>query len=322
MFNSILIILISSLVIYFTGKQFAYASSEIGDYFNLSRSVKGATLDAVASSFPELLIALFSVIFFKEFEIGVGTIAGSVLFNILIIPSLSVLLSPVLFRVSREVMTRDAVFYVLSIVAFLLAVFYSPTWGLSIAIIFIGFYFWYVDLIIDQTKNYQKKKKKTLGAEISVFNKFVSAIVNTVIMGIAAYFLTEHSVLISHILGIPPVIIGFSVVAMATSIPDTIIATVNASRGRIDDVMSNVFGSNIFDILIALGVPLFLSFIVTGKEVNISSGGVDIMIGLVVASLMVFYFIVDDYILTKKNAFIMLLAYVSFVVYLFVKSFV
>ena len=64
MFSSILIIVITGLVIYFFGKRFAIASSEIGDYYNISHSVKGATLDAVASSFPELMIAVFAVVFF------------------------------------------------------------------------------------------------------------------------------------------------------------------------------------------------------------------------------------------------------------------
>ena len=71
------VILLSSIIIYLSGKRFAESSSKIGDFLNLPRDVKGATFDAISSSLPELLVALYSVIFFKQFEVGIGTIAGS-----------------------------------------------------------------------------------------------------------------------------------------------------------------------------------------------------------------------------------------------------
>ncbi len=317
---SILIIVVASLAIYYSGNKFASASSEIGDYFNLSRSVKGATLDAVAGSFPELMIAVFSVVFFHKFDIGIGTIAGSVLFNTLIIPSIAVLVSPVVFRVSREVMVRDAVFYVIAILAFLSSILYSLTWGVATAVIFIGIYLWYINMIIEHTKKYQSEHKKMLGEKISVVMKITSALLNMITIGVAAYFLTKHAILFSQALGIPAVVIGFSVVAMATSIPDTIISVANAKKGRTDDVMSNVFGSNIFNILIALGIPLFLASVLTGEGVDIVSGGFDLLIGLIIATVVVIYFTIDDYILTKRNAVVMLLMYFLFITYLFLRS--
>lgn len=320
MFTSALIIVTAGLIIYFSGKKFAQASSEIGDYFNISHSVKGATLDAVAGSFPELMIAVFSVVVFSNFDVGVGAIAGSVLFNTLIIPSIAVLVSPVVFRVSREVIARDAVFYSISILVFLIAVLYSKTWGLSLAIIFIAIYIWYVDMIIDQTEVYRENHKKILGAKISVTGKIISASANILIIGVASYFLTKHAILLSQTIGVPALIVGFSIVAITTSIPDTIIATVNARKGRSDDVMSNVFGSNIFNILIALGVPLFLFSTLIGGEVQIVSDGIELVVGLILATIMVVSFIIDDYTITKRNAIFMILLYFAFLILMFFKA--
>ncbi len=320
MFNSILIIVVTSLIIYYSGKQFASASSEIGEYFNLPRSVKGATLDAVASSFPELMIGIFSVVFFKEFSIGVGTIAGSVLFNTLIIPSLAVLVSPVVFRVSREVMARDALFYSISIFVFLSAVLYSTHWGIALSVIFIAIYIWYVSIIIVQTEKYQAEHQKLLGEKISVVTKSTTAFFSMIVMGIATYYLTHQAIFLSQSLGIPAIIVGFSIVAMATSIPDAIIAVVNAKKGHTNDVISHVFGSNIFNILIALGLPLFLASALIGESVDVVTGGLGIVVGLLVSTVVVIYFIIDDYILSKKNAFLMLLGYVMFLTYLFLTA--
>ncbi len=78
---SLAIIFFTSIIIHFSGKYFAESSSKVGDYLHLPRSVKGVTFDAVSSSLPELMIALYSVIFFHKFEVGIGM--KSLPFNIL-----------------------------------------------------------------------------------------------------------------------------------------------------------------------------------------------------------------------------------------------
>lgn len=322
MLGSVLMILATSLVIYYAGNKFAVASSVIGDYFNLSRSVKGATLDAVAGSFPELMIALFSVIFFHEFSIGVGTVAGSVMFNTLIIPSIAVFLTPGIFKVSKEVMARDVIFYNLAIIVFLASIVYTAEWGIALAVIFIGIYVWYLNVIIEQTKKYQNSHTRMLGEKISVTFNIITAVISMLVMGISAYYLTDAAIVVANILGVPSFIIGFSVIAVATSLPDTIIAGVNAKKGRMDDVMSNVFGSNIFNILIALGAPLLLISIISGHPLAIVSSGTELVIGLFISSVISTYVLVDDQILTRTDAKVMIGGYLFFLLYLFYRALV
>jgi len=150
------IILLSSIVIYFAGERFAESSSKIGDYFNLPRDVKGATFDAVSSSLPELLVARYSVIIFKQFEVGIGTIAGSALFNLLVIPGLCVLVAPVAFKVSKKVISRDALFYMIAVFTLVVLLLYFQTWGLVIALFLLGLYFVYLNEIIRHTKAHKK----------------------------------------------------------------------------------------------------------------------------------------------------------------------
>ena len=317
MFTSILIIIISGIVIYLSGSRFTKASSEIGYYFNLSPAVKGATLDAIAGSFPELMIAIFSVTYFHLFDFGVGIIAGSVLFNILIIPSVAVFFSPIVFRVSREVVARDAIFYNIAILALLGAVLYSTDWGIAIAVIFIAAYIWYTNIIVEQTKEYQTHHPRMVMDVFSVAKEITIAILSMVLIGIAAYFLTEHAIIVSTLLGIPAILVGFSVIAVATSIPDTVMVALNAKSGDNDDAMSHIFGSNIFNIFVGLGLPLFLATVFFGETITVAIGGVEIMLSLFLATILVNIFIVSDYTLSKKNAVIMTSFYLVFLAYLF-----
>jgi len=315
-----LIIFIASIVIFYVGNIFAKSSSKIGDYLNLPRSVKGATFDAIASSLPELLVALFAVIFFKKFEVGIGTIAGSALFNLLIIPGLCVLVAPVAFKVSKKVISRDAMFYLIAVFALIVLLLYFQMWGLGIAIALLLVYMVYIREIVNYSKKYRKEKKKEKKKGVKIFKEIGIFLVTMVIIGIATYFLTKSSINLSEILNISPVIIAFTITAAATSVPDTVISVVNAKKGDLDDAVSNVFGSNIFDIFVGLGLPLLIYSIFVGP-VQIAFQHLEIILGLLGATIIVLYFFAEEEKLTKKQGIFLLFMYLVFLSYVIFLSF-
>jgi|TARA_B100001971_G_C18158757_1_gene520150 cation:H+ antiporter len=308
------IILLSSIVIYFAGNRFAESSSKIGDYFNLPRDVKGATFDAVASSLPELLVALYSIIFFKQFEVGIGTIAGSALFNLLIIPGICVFAAPVAFKVGKKVLSRDALFYMISVFILVVLLIYFKTWGIIIALLLLSIYIIYIRVIISHTKVHKKENKNKNSGEIKLARELLVFFLLIIIIGIFTFFLTDSAIDLSNELGIPAIIVAFTIIAAATSIPDTIISVVNARKGDIDDATSNVFGSNIFDILVGIGLPLLIYYIYKGP-VEILFTNLEIVLGLLGSTMLVLYFFGDDHTIGKKEASILLLMYLAFVVY-------
>ncbi len=315
------IILISSIVIYFAGKKFATTSSNLGDYFRLPRDVKGATFDAVSSSLPELLVALYAVIFFKQFDVGIGTIAGSALFNLLVIPGLCVFVAPVAFKVSKKVISRDALFYLLSVFALVTLLYYFQTWGLIIAILLLGLYGIYLRDIIIHTKSHKKKLKETKPTNIRLAKELPMFLVLLIIIGIFTFFLTDAAIDLAHALGISPIIVAFTIIAAATSVPDTIISVSNARKGDIDDATSNVFGSNIFDILVGLGLPLLIYTLYKGS-VTIDFTNMEIILGLLGSTIILLYFFAEDHSLNKRQARTLLLMYLLFVSYVIYLAFV
>ncbi len=308
------VIVFSSFIIYLAGKRFSESSSKIGDYFNLPRDVKGATLDAISSSLPELLVALYSVIFFNQFEIGVGTIAGSALFNLLVIPGICVFVAPITFKVSKKVISRDALFYMIAVFTLIVLLIYFKTWGIIISLVLLFIYLLYVKEIISHTKTHKKENKQNNSKTINLSKELSIFIFLLIVIGAATFFLTSSAIDLSNALGVSPVIIAFTVIAAATSIPDTVISVVNAKKGDIDDATSNVFGSNIFDILVGLGLPLFIYSIYNGA-VEIAFTNLEIILGLLGSTILILYFFGDDHILSRKEAVILLFMYFVFVVY-------
>jgi cation:H+ antiporter len=308
------IIIISSILIYFAGARFAKISSEIGDYFKLPRDVKGATFDAVSSSLPELLVALYSVIFFKQFEIGIGTIAGSALFNLLVIPGICVLVAPVAFKVSKKVISRDAFFYLISVFILIILLMYFKTWGLTIALILLFIYLIYVKEIIGHTRSHRKSNAHKKSKQINMTQNAIYFFLLLAAIGVFTFFLTDAAINLSYALNISPIIISFTIIAFATSVPDTVISVINAKKGDIDDATSNVFGSNIFNIFVGIGLPLFIYTLIKGP-LMITFENLEIVFGLLGATIILLYFFAEDDTLTKKQAKFLLFMYLVFIAY-------
>ncbi|MCF7799070.1 sodium:calcium antiporter [Candidatus Woesearchaeota archaeon] len=311
--HSLGIIILSAVAIFFAGKYFASASSRLGKYLRLPASVKAATFDAVSSSLPELLVALFSVIAFGKFEVGIGAITGSAFFNILVIPGICVLVSPVVFKLNKDVLSRDALFYFVTVILMLSILLATKNWGYAVAILLLGTYAIYIAIISKDTKKYQKKEnpKKEI---INLKKELLIALGTLVVIGFASFFLTQEAIRFAEAVGISPLIIGFTIVASATSFPDAVISIVNAKKGLPDDAISNVFGSNNFNILFGLGLPLLIATIISGPT-TIVFDHIEIIIGLLLTTIITYYFMANDKKISKTEGIILLLLFCIFIAY-------
>jgi cation:H+ antiporter len=299
------IIIFTSIVIYFAGEYFATASSLIGERLQVSKSVKGATFDAVSSSLPELMIALFSVISFGEFAVGVGTIAGSALFNLLLIPAVSIFAAGGTLRFSKIVVTRDAWFHLLSKIVLFVMVFFTASWNMLLALLLLFLYFLYIVILL---KEKSTTKKDSSLPNWSLKKIILVAVSMVAVIAAGAYYLTESSIQLASALGVPPLLIAFTIVAAATSVPDMIISLVNARKGSGDDAMANVLGSNTFDILVGLGLPLLIATLLIGPlTVSISHPELVTLLLLVSIGCTV---LMQKRTFTKVHAWLFILTYV------------
>ena len=147
------LIIVATIVIWRAGDFFQPAASYIQKKHQIPESVKAAIIDAIASSFPEFCVAVIAVIILGRAEVGVSSIVGSALYNVLIIPAAAGLVAKDPMRVNREVVWRDNLYYI-GVVVLLLAALSFPQfsaivenpqentqyWGILVALIFIAAY--------------------------------------------------------------------------------------------------------------------------------------------------------------------------------------
>ncbi|MBF0288816.1 MAG: sodium:calcium antiporter [SAR324 cluster bacterium] len=327
---------LASLIIWRAGDHFAPAAEFIEEHHNIPQSVKAAVIDAVASSFPEFAVAVIAVMFLGKFEVGVATIAGSALYNVLIIPAAAGLVATTPLVLSREVVWRDSLFYLLVVLVLIAAVYWTSEWSIGIAILFILLYAAYIYMLQQHYKRHQKQtadQEESAEQEKNEEEEEEELHIETekqawfwiggmmLLMGAASHLLVESSIGLGDLLGIDAVIMAFIVIAAGTSAPDTALSVLSAMKGNYDAAVSNVFGSNIFDILICLSVPIAMMYF-SGAPFTLMEMPYKSLLWILLAStfLAIYFFYSDNYTLTKRKSIIMLVTYLVIAVYAIIIS--
>jgi cation:H+ antiporter len=331
--------ILTAIVIWKACDPFSDAAHFLGR--NIPQSVRGATIDAVASSLPELFSTFLFLMVYDEYASGVATCAGSALYNMLVIPAICVLLVRNL-QVSSEVVWRDGVYYVAS--QLLLVLFLASgklTWymGLGLILMYVGYTVW---LYLD-ARNYRRRRRQRpseSGSEdgepeggvpedgepedgepkdatrFTPKKAWLVVLVSTVVVGVACHLLVTACVRLAGLWGVAPYFVAVIIAAAATSVPDTFISIFSARKGDSSGAVANAFGSNIFDINICLGLPLLIYCATTGQTIELKGSEITTLwVLLIVSSVVTLVLFGTRYRIGRAKGVIMLLVYIGFLVY-------
>ena len=275
----------------------------LSEKMKLPSDVAGATLLAMGSSAPELFastIAIFGLAGASA-DVGSGTIVGSAIFNILIIIGVSALFKSVILQWKPVI--RDLSFYVLTILLLLFA-FRDGTITLIEAIMFVGLYAIYIYATINWKKWFDYK-------DIKISEDFDA-------IAIASHFLVEQLIHAADILSINPTFLALTVLAAGTSLPDLIGSIIVAKQGRGDMAVANAIGSNIFDILFALGVPWLAYILINGGNIEVSNENLSSSIILLFATVVaiIALLVIRKWRIGSRSGFLLIALYIAYVIYI------
>jgi len=318
---------------------FISSLDKISKDLRLSSDAAGATLMAVGSSAPELFVALFAVLKPGEHQaIGIGSIVGSAIFNLLVIVGAAALVRKA--TLIKQPVIRDLIFYGSS-VALLVYFIWDGKLTLTEAIIFLAVYVLYVFAVIywkkwfpyqDRAFESEDEPECDKKGIIGMFDKMLCVIfpnpknyyivffLSILIIAGLSWVLVELAVVISEDLGIPEAIIALTVLAIGTSIPDLFSSLIVARQGRGEMAVSNAIGSNIFDILVGLGLPFIIVMSISGGVID--AGG-DLMSSTLILSgsvlLLIILLVTLRWKVGKFAGIVLLAAYIFYVTYEIIK---
>jgi len=261
MLTAWIIIFVISLALLIKSSDWLLASSEkIGLAIGMSPFVIGVTIIAFGTSFPEL-ISSFVAVFEHVPEVVVSNAVGSNIANILLVIGFSVVIARKL-KVTKNLIDLDLPLLAISTAFFLITAWDGKiVFAESVFLIFTyGVYLIFALLHPEETviKNIKRPK-------VSV-RDLVLLFIGIVGLTIGAKYLIDSIIALSDILNISAGIITITAVAFGTSLPELIVSVKAALKGKSEVALGNVFGSNVFNVLIVVGLPgIFGTLPVDGK---------------------------------------------------------
>jgi K+-dependent Na+/Ca+ exchanger-like protein len=320
-----------------TDRFFVPSLDRIAHKWKMSDDAAGATLMAAGSSAPELFIAIIALVMGGDnFEIGVGTIVGSALFNLLVIIGAVGLVRS--SRIAWQPMFRDIIFYLISI-ALLYWTYSSGSISLLHVGIFVGVYLVYVLAVVywrrilphtedgtieeedDEDPSWKKYLRLLDYLLEKIFAKdkyyWINFIISIILIALLSWVLVESAVVISNFLGVPKYIVALTVLAFGTSVPDMMSSIIVAKQGRGGMAISNALGSNIFDILIGLGMPWLVLIIMKNVSISVNTMNIAHHILMLLGSVvgMLILFVISRWRINRIIGFIMIATYLTYLVY-------
>ena len=269
-------------------------ASRLANILGVSPLIIGLTVVAFGTSSPELAVSIKAALS-GQANIAIGSVVGSNIFNVLFILGLSALVSPL--AVSQQLIKLDVPIMIgLSLLLLILA--WDQRIGRIDGALLFSSLIVYIWFSIRQSQKEKQSIKQEYADEFGVnvedtgknwITNLALIITGLVLLIIGSGWLVDSATAIAKYFGISDLIIGLTIIAAGTSLPEVVTSVIASIRGERDIAVGNIVGSNLFNIMAVLG----LSSIVTGDGIEVPpsviSFDIPVMIAVAFACLPIFF---------------------------------
>ncbi|MDP2207343.1 MAG: calcium/sodium antiporter [Bacteroidota bacterium] len=294
-------------------------ASKISASFGISPLVIGLTVVAYGTSAPELAVSVNSALI-NQPDIALGNVVGSNIFNILLILGISALITPLI--VKQQLIKIDVPIMIgVSVLGWVLSLDgqISQTDGIILFLIVIVYTVFSIRQSRKESKAIKEEYEKEYGKaktknEGSIIFQIALIVFGLALLVLGSNWLVKGAVELATFFGINELVIGLTIVAAGTSLPEVATSIVAAIKGEKDIAVGNVVGSNIFNILSVLGI----SGIVAPNGISVSPAALNfdipIMTAVAIACLPIFF---TGNSISRWEGVLFLGYYIAYILYLF-----
>jgi len=312
----VIFLLLAGFVLLVGGAEFLVrGASQLATDLGISPLVVGLTVVAFGTSSPELAVSVLSA-HSGQAGIALGNVVGSNICNILLILGLSALVAPLV--VSRQVVRLEVPIMIgVSILLILFAL--DGVIGRLEGILFFAGVVIYTVWTIRRSRRETREQsppedEQSIGSRAGLRMQILQIVGGLVLLGVGSKWLVDGAVSVATFFGVSDLVIGLTVVAVGTSLPELATSVLASLRGQRDLAVGNVVGSNIFNILVVLGLTAI--FAPAGVPVPRSALTFDlpVMLAVAIACLPIFF---SKHLIARWEGglfFVYYLAYTLFIV--------
>lgn len=304
----IFLLLFFGLILLFVGGELLVrGSSSLAISIGLTPMVVGLTVVAFGTSSPELVVSIQAALKGNS-AISIGNVVGSNIANIALILGLSTLIRPV--TVQSTAVLREIPFMIFISIIFSVLVFFRHIAFLA-GFLFVSLLILYIIFSI-----YNSKKSASTEITDSVKIKYSTLVsILFVILGLVGLvfgsdLFIEGSVKLARILGASEFLIGLTVVAVGTSLPELVTSIVASIKKESDILVGNIVGSNIFNILAIIGIAAMIT------SINLSQVNIIDLLVMLFFSVIIFPMSILNKLISRREGILLLIGYVVYIIYL------
>lgn len=308
-----LLLLVFGFVILIKGADwFVDGASAVAGNFKISKMLIGLTIVAFGTSAPEFAVSVKSLISGSG-DIVLGNVVGSNILNILLITGLSACIHTLTVKnntVRKElpitIMMSSLLVVLLSDSIFdkNLTNMFSRGDGITLILFFLVFIYYLISMMRNKTEDEVEENIMKLPKAVFLTILGIAGIV------LGSNFVVDSSSYIATALGVSERMIGLTIIAIGTSLPELVTSVVATKKGEYDIAIGNVVGSNIFNIGIVIGLPVALF----GTIPNVTYNVVDLVM-MLVSAILLFIFSYNDNKLKRNEGIIFLVMFVAYYSY-------
>lgn len=291
---------------------FVDGASAVAGNFKISKMLIGLTIVAFGTSAPEFAVSIKSLMSGSG-DIVLGNVVGSNIFNILLITGLSSCIHTLTVKnntVRKELpitMMMSALLVVLlsdNVFDKNMINMFTRGDGITLILFFLVFIYYLISMMRNKTEDEVEENIMKLPKAIFLTVLGIAGIV------FGSNFVVDSATYIATALGVSERMIGLTIIAMGTSLPELVTSVIATKKGEYDIAIGNVVGSNIFNIGMVIGLPVALF----GTIPNVTYNIVDLVM-MLVSAILLFIFSYNDNKLKRNEGIIFLIMFVAYYSY-------
>ena len=251
------IFIIGLIVLSWSADRFVYGASALAKNIGVAPMLIGLTIVAMGSSAPEIVVAA-TASFNGSIDTAVGNSLGSNITNIALVLGITALIKPIL--VTSTTLKRELP---VMLIVTLIAVYFiadnklSRIEGITLITLFVLVIAGMAMLAFKVEKNDPliAETETEVPSNVETSTAIFWVIVGMILLPVSAHFLVDSAVYIARFLGISDLVIGLTIIAIGTSLPELAASIAGVLKNEDDLALGNIIGSNIFNILAVLAMP-------------------------------------------------------------------
>ncbi len=242
------------------GDWFVDSATGIAKRFRVPEIIIGATVVSIGTTLPEVMVSATAAVN-QNGAIAYGNAIGSIICNTALIAALTIAIRPA--PVNRKAITMPVLFFFISAAIYLVAAYGFQRFDRWLGIVMLAVFTVYMVLTIRQgfknpvvTDDHEEEEDAASG---SLLKDVVVLVVSAALIAVGADMLEGSSVSLATMAGIPTEVVGVTIVALCTSLPELVTAITALAKGHGALSLGNIIGANIFNLVLVSGVAVTIS---------------------------------------------------------------